>query len=417
MDSTKFCLADFQNKGEVNIVDLAADFMEFRHDLHKLHHDNYRRVSTSGSLPVMKVKDAYTGKEREMLYFASNDYLNLTHHPKLIQAGHEALDKYGAGAGSVPLLGGTLDLQIEVEEKIAKFKGCEDALIFTSGFGSNSGAIAALLGEKGIAVLDLLVHASIIDGCDGKEIKFFKHNDMDSLEFTLKKIADRKVTKLVIVDGVYSMDGDIAKLDQICEIAHNYGAIVMVDEAHATGVIGAHGRGTPEHCGVEGKVDIVAGTCSKAIGVVGGFIASSQNIIEYLHYFARSYMFSTAPTPQTTASIGAALDVIENEPELRKALWDNINYFRAGLERIGVDMGNAQTAIFPVIIGDNLKVREICRELHEHNIYVNPVEYPAVPRRLARVRFSLMCNHTREQLDTTLNILEDILKKYDCIKK
>lgn len=415
MDFKKLCLADFQNKGEVNITELAADFMQFRQALNAERLHNYRRISNSGSTPVMRVQDEHTGQEREMLYFASNDYLQLTHHPKLIAAGHAALDKYGAGAGSVPLLGGTTDLQIEVEKKVAKFKGCEDALIFTSGFGSNSGAIAALLGEKGIAILDLLVHASIIDGCAGKETKFFKHNDMGSLEFTLKKLADRKVTKLVIVDGVYSMDGDIAKLDQICDIAHKYGALVMVDEAHATGVIGAHGKGTPEHCGVEGKVDIVAGTCSKAIGVVGGFIASSKNIIEYLHYFARSYMFSTAPTPQALASIGAALDVIENEPALREKLWDNIRHFRSGLEAMGVDMGNAETAIFPVIVGDNAKVRELCRDLHERNIYVNPVEYPAVPRRLARIRFSLMATHEKEHLDYALNNLEAVMRKHNCI--
>ena len=412
MDSSNYGLADFQNKGEVDVVSLAAKFDEFRRDMHEKRHENYRRVSLSGSQPVMRVLDPYTGQEREMLYFASNDYLNLTRHPKAIEAAKRAIDKYGVGAGSVPLLGGTLDLHIEVEKKVADFKRCEKALIFSSGFGSNSGAISALLGEKGIAILDLLVHASIIDGCQARTMHFFRHNDMTSLESVLKKVADKKVTKLVIVDGVYSMDGDIAKLDQICELAHAYGAIVMVDEAHATGVIGANGRGTPEHFGIEGKVDIVAGTCSKAVGVVGGFIAGSEQIINYLHYYARSYMFSTASTPAATAAIGAAIDIIQEEPWLREKLWENIHYFKAGLLALGADIGNAETAIFPVILGEDGKVKEICRELHENNIYVNPVLYPAVQRRLARVRFSLMAQHTKEHLDRTLNIMESLLKKY-----
>ncbi|MCL1874153.1 MAG: aminotransferase class I/II-fold pyridoxal phosphate-dependent enzyme [Clostridiales bacterium] len=416
MDSRNFSLMDFMNKGPQDIMDLAGRFEGFQQDLFERRHLNYRRVSLDGSQPVMRVLDPYDGREREMLYFASNDYLNLTRHPKMIAAGQEALEKYGAGAGSVPLLGGTLDIHVELEKKVAAFKGCQAALVFSSGFGSNCGAIAALLGEEGIAILDTLVHASIIDGCDGKKTKFFRHNDMSSLESVLKRLAGRPVTKLIILDGVYSMDGDIAKLDQIVDLAHQYGALVMVDEAHATGVIGANGRGTPEHFGIEGKVDIVAGTCSKAIGVVGGFVASSQPIIEYLYYYARSYMFSTAPTPQAVASIAAALDIIQEEPRLRQKLWQNINYFRQGLLDLGVNLGNAETAIFPIIIGDDYKVKELCRELHENNIYVNPVFYPAVPSRLARVRFSLMQGHSREHLDQALSVLEHLLKKYECLK-
>lgn len=191
------------------------------------------------------------------------------------------------------------------------------------------------------------------------------------------------------------MDGDIAPLDQIVEIAHAYGAFVMVDEAHATGVIGKNGRGTPEHCNVEGKVDIVAGTLSKALGAVGGFIATNKELVNYLHFYSRAYMFSTAPTPQATASLIEALNVIEEEPELRQRLWDNIRYFRENLLKLGFNIGNQQTAIFPIIIGDDYKVKEMCRELHEAGIYVNPVFYPAVPRRLSRIRISLTAGHTK----------------------
>ena len=412
MDSQNLSLVDFINKGEQNIVALADRFDEFEQDLFARRHLNYRRVGLMGSAPVMRVLDPYDHSEREMLYFASNDYLNLTQHPRTIAAGREALEKYGTGAGSVPLLGGTMDIHIALEKKVAAFKGCEAALVFSSGFGSNAGAVAALLGEDGIPICDTLVHASILDGCMGKTIKFFRHNDMVSLEKTLARLQDKKATKLVMVDGVYSMDGDIAKLDEICAIAHRYGALVLVDEAHATGVIGAHGRGTPEQYHLEGQVDIVAGTCSKAIGVVGGFIASSKPIIQYLYYYARSYMFSTAPTPQAVASISAALDVIEEEPELRERLWRNIRYFQKGLEDLHVNMGNAETAIFPIIIGDDYKVKEMCRELHENDIYVNPVLYPAVPKRLARLRLSLMQGHEIEHLDKVLNMIEYLQKKY-----
>jgi glycine C-acetyltransferase len=405
-------LADFYDLPESDLFDRARKFGDFVATLRAQHHMQYRRVSTSGSAPVMRVVDPYTGREREMIYLASNDYLNLTRHPRVIAAGRAALEKYGAGAGSVPLLGGTLDLHVALEEAVARFKGTESSILFTSGFGSNCGALLAMLGERDCAILDLYVHASIIDGCKRAKNEFFRHNDMRSLERVLTQTDGKYRTRLVVVDGVYSMDGDIAPLDRIVELAHAHGAYVMVDEAHATGVIGAHGRGTPEHFGIEGQVDIVAGTFSKGLGGVGGFIASSRELVELLHYYSRSYMFSTAPTPQVTGSLLEALRVIEDEPELRERLWANIRYFRAGLDRLGFNLGNAETAIFPIIIGDDWKVREVCRRLHEADIYVNPVQYPAVSKRLARVRISLMATHTREHLDHTLNVLEDLGREF-----
>lgn len=412
MDSTKFTMADFANVPDLDIMGRANLFYEFIQDIKARHHFQYKRVSLDGSGPVRRVLDTYTREVKEMIYLASNDYLNLTMHPKVIAAGQEALLKYGAGAGSVPLLGGTIDLHIELEEKIARFKGCESAIIYTSGFGSNAGTLLSLLQSEDVAVLDMLVHASIVDGCKNTNIKPFRHNDIGSLESVLKRVKDKYRTKLVVVDGVYSMDGDIAPLDKIVEIAKQYGAYVMVDEAHATGVIGKNGKGTPEHCNVEGKVDIVAGTFSKCLGGVGGFIASNKEIVQLLNFYSRTYMFSTSMTPQVTASLIAALDVIENEPELRVSLWENINYFRKNLTDLGFDLGNSETAIFPIIIGDDTKVKEICRRLHEMNIYVNPVLYPAVPKKLARLRMSLMTNHTKEQLDIVLNAMEDLGKEY-----
>lgn len=409
-------LADFYDLPGVDLFDRADRFGQFLDYQRQNHHLQYRRVSTSGSSPVMRIQDAYTGEEREMIYLASNDYLNLTRHPRVIEAGRAALEKYGAGAGSVPLLGGTLDLHVALEERVARFKGCESAILYTSGFGSNCGTLLAMLGAQDCAILDLYVHASIIDGCKQAKMEFFKHNDMRSLERVLAQTDGKYRTRLVVVDGVYSMDGDIAPLDQIVELAHAHGAYVMVDEAHATGVIGENGRGTPEHFGIEGKVDIVAGTFSKGLGGVGGFIATSRRLVELLHYYSRAYMFSTAPTPQVTGSLIEALNVIETEPWLREQLWSNIRYFRDGLTSMGFNIGRAETAIFPIIVGDDWKVKEICRRLHEAGIYVNPVLYPAVSKRLARVRISLMAQHTREHLDKTLNILGDLGREYGVIK-
>lgn len=415
MDSTNLSLADFMSMPGLDIMQRAERFYEFIEDSKQKRHYQYKRVAVNGSEPVRKIIDHYTGKMREMVYLASNDYLNLTRHPRVVEAGREALEKYGAGAGSVPLLGGTLDIHIELEKRIAGFKGCEAAIIYTSGFGSNAGTLLSMLQEDDVAVLDMLVHASIIDGCKNTNVKFFKHNDLRSLEHTLKKVKDGYRTKLVAVDGVYSMDGDIAPLDRIVELARHYGAYVMVDEAHATGVIGKNGRGTPEHCNVEGKVDIVAGTFSKALGGVGGFVAANKKLVELLHFYSRPYMFSTAMTPQVAASLIAAMDVIESEPELRQKLWDNIRYFRKNLLDLGFNLGNAETAIFPVIISDDYKVKEMCRRLHEMDIYVNPVLYPAVQRKLARIRMSIMSAHTREHLDKALNALEDVGREFGVI--
>jgi glycine C-acetyltransferase len=417
MDSRNYSLADFTKVPGMDIMGRAKAFGEYKKDVEDRRHLQYRRVSTDGSGPVMKVRDHYTGKIREMVYLASNDYLNLTKHPKTIAAGREALEKYGSGAGSVPLLGGTLDIHIELEKKIARFKGCEDAIIYTSGFGSNCGTLLSLLQEEDIAILDMLVHASIIDGCKSTNIKFFRHNDMSSLEKALERVKDKYRTKLIVVDGVYSMDGDIAPLDRIVELARAYGAYVMVDEAHATGVIGETGRGTPQHHNIEGKVDIVAGTLSKALGGVGGFIAANKELVDLLRFYSRPYIFSTAMAPQVAGSLLAALDIIEEEPEHRKKLWDNIRYFKARLTEMGFDLGNSETAIFPIIVGDDLKVREMCRRLHEMDIYVNPVMYPAVPKRLSRIRMSLMSAHTKEQLDKALDALELVGREFDVIKQ
>ena len=408
-------LADFYDFPNLDIMGRANEFKNFTNSSKQNKHFNYKRVSINSSAPIRLVKDNFTGELREMIYFASNDYLNLTSHPKVKQSGIDAVIKYGAGAGSVPLLGGTTDLHIELENKIAKFKGCENAIIYSSGYGSNCSSLLSLLAKEDIAIVDMLAHASLIDGCKNTNLKYFKHNDVESLEVILKSSKNLYRTKLVIIDGVYSKDGDIAHLDKIIEVAKQYGAYVMVDEAHSTGILGANGKGTPEHFNLSGKVDIVCGTFSKALGGVGGFIASNSDLINLLHFYSRGYMFSTAMAPQVVGSLITALDVIVDEPERRENLWNNIRYFKKSLQNLGFNIGNSQTAIFPIIIGNDYITKEICRELNEMNIYVNPVLYPAVSKRLSRIRMSIMSEHTKNHIDTVLNALEFLGKKYNLI--
>jgi len=366
-------LSDFFDMDNCDMMERARIFSKYAADVKGKKHDYYKRISLDGSAPIMTILNSHDNKPKEMVYLASNDYLNLTRHPRVIEAGVVAMRKYGAGAGSVPLLGGTFDIHTELERKIAKFKGCENSIIFTSGYGTNIGTLLTLLQGKDIAILDRLVHASIIDGCKNTNTKFFKHGSMPALEQILARSQKKYRTKLVVVDGVYSMDGDIAPLDKIVELAHSYGAYVMVDEAHASGVIGANGRGTPEHFDIEGKVDVVAGTFSKALGVVGGFVSASEELVELLQFYSRAYMFSTAPTPQVVGSLIESINVIESEPDLRDDLWKNINYFKKNLLRLGFNIGNSETAIFPVIIGDDYKTKEACRMLHEKDYCTSQV--------------------------------------------
>lgn len=399
-------LKDYLSESTTDLREKANEFYQYRNYQYDNKHIHLKRIALNGSKPIREVQDMFTGEVRHMIYLASNDYLNLTTHPKVVEAGRDAILKYGAGAGSVPLLGGSIDLHEQLEKKVAQFKGQEAAIIFTSGFGANDGVLSSLLGKNDLAILDMLAHASIIDGCKGTNTKFFLHNDMDSLEKILKTAQGKYNNVLIAVDGVYSMDGDIAPLDKLHELAKRYQAYLYVDEAHASGVIGANGRGTPEHFGLEGEIDFVAGTFSKALGGVGGFVSTTKELAFMLNFFSRSYMFSTAMTPQVAASMLASIDVIEQEPERREKLWSNIHYFKRGLESLGFTLENCETAIFPLILGDDYKVKEAVRMLHEMNVYVNPVLYPAVSFKKSRIRMSLMCEHTHQQLDEVLNKLE-----------
>jgi glycine C-acetyltransferase len=411
-------LSDFADFPDPNILAKTYPFYEFMEEMAEQEFHHWSRILSSPSEHRVKILDRYTNEAREMIMMASNNYLGLTTHPAVVEASKKALEKFGAGAGSVPLLGGTLELHKELENKLAKMKGCEDAIIFTSGYSSNVGCVSALVRKDDVAINDRLNHASIIDGCrlSGGTFRTFKHNDLDSLENVLQTSEERGFNgKLIIVDGVFSMDGDISNLPRIKGIANQYGAKIMIDEAHATGVIGENGRGTPEHFMMEGEIDIVAGTLSKALGIVGGFVASSKEVINYLRFYARSHMFSTALPPASAGALIAGIDVIDNEPDLRAKLWYNINYMISNLKRMGFNLGNAETAIIPIIVGDEEKLKLISREVHQAGIFVNPVYYPAVPKKLSRLRLSLMATHTQEDLDDTLEVMEKAGKKYGLI--
>jgi len=362
----------------------------------------YKRALHSGCNTVVELE----GKKK-MINLASNDYLNMSQHPRVKSAVAEAVHKYGLGSGSVSMLGGTMLIHQMLENKLAAFKGLEKVMVFSSGYGTNIGVIRALLTEKDVAICDMYAHASLLDGCTNTNRLFFKHNDIKSLEITLQK-ASAYNNKLVIVDGVYSMDGDIALLDEIVDVAHKYGAWVLMDDAHGTGVIGMNGRGTCDYFDLHGKVDIVTGTFSKALGAVGGFVGGKKGMIDFLQIACRSYMFSTSPPAPVAAGVMEALHILEEEPQIMRNLHRNIQYFKKRVLEMGFNIGNTETAIIPLIIGNDSVVKKMALRLHEAGILVNPVPYPAVPKKLTRVRISLSAGLTQAQLDYALDEIERI---------
>jgi len=337
---------------------------------------------------------------QELLMFASNNYLGLTTHPKVIAASLKATEKYGVGAGSVRLLGGTFGLHEELEARIAQFKGTEAAIAYSSGYVSNLATISTLLTKQtDVAIIDARIHASLLDGLRFAQIPFrvFDHNDMDDLADKLAA-SEGKGNLIIIVDGVYSMDGDVANLPYIYRLAQEYGALVMVDDAHGTGVMGARGRGTPEHFGLHGKIDIVMGTLSKGLGGIGGFAAGPRELIDFLKHTARGFVFSAALPPSTCAALLAAFQVIEEEPHWLVRLRENAALMRKSLEQMGYNTGESLSAIIPVIVGEDLTAYQLARALHAQGIYVSPVAFPAVKKGTARVRVSVMATHTTDDI-------------------
>jgi len=357
----------------------------------------YYRAISSGQDPVV----THLGKELIML--GSNNYLGLANHPEVKEAAAVALAMFGTGCAGSRLLNGTLDIHLQLEERLAEFLGREDVLTFSTGFQVNLGVLSCLLRRSDIALLDGLNHASLIDGCRLGFAKTYKylHNDMADLEKKLSNIPSEK-GKIIVVDGVFSMEGDIAKLPEIVELKDRYGARLMVDDAHGLGVFGDNGRGTPEHFGVEDEVDLLMGTFSKSLATVGGFIAGSTDVIDFIRHEARSAIFSAAPPPSSMAAAIKALEIIEREPQRRKNLWENARFMKREFETLGFDTGQSVSPVIPLVVGEDDEAFAMTLKLQERGVFANPVISPAVPKGRSMMRTSYMATHTMEHLEFAL---------------
>ena len=346
---------------------------------------------------------------KKVLNFCSNNYLGLANHPKLVKAAKEAADKYGVGPGAVRTIAGTMDIHLELEKRLAKFKGVEACISFQSGFTANLATIPALVGKEDAIFSDELNHASIIDGCrlSGAQIIRFKHADPSDLEKQILENRSNYRRLLAITDGVFSMDGDLAPLDKIYAITSKYDVMLMVDDAHGEGVVGKGGRGIVDHFNLHGKVDVEVGTMSKAFGVMGGMVAGNADVIEWLRQRGRPFLFSSAATPPDVAACIAAVDLLEESSDLVDKLWANAKFFKEEMKKLGFDTGNSQTPITPVMLGDAKLAREFSRELFEEGVFAMALGFPTVPVGKARIRVMISAAHTQE----------DLKLKSGCVKK
>ncbi len=355
---------------------------------------------------------------KRLLMFGSNSYMGLTNHPKVKEAAKKAIDKYGSSCSGSRFLNGTSRLHIELEEKLADHLGKEAALTFTTGFQTNLGTVAALTGRSGVLILDELDHASIIEGSRlsfSKVLKFV-HNNMKDLENSLKSVEKEKI-KMIVVDGIFSMEGDICNLPEITRLAKKYQATVMVDDAHALGVIGELGKGTADHFGLTDEVDLIMGTFSKSLASVGGFIASTAEIVNYLQHHARPMIFSASMPPSAAAAAMAALEIIQTEPERQEKLWSNTAYMANAMQELGFDTNTSETPIIPIYIRDNHLTFQFTQELFEEGIFVNPVVSPAVRSDSSLVRMSIMATHTKKQLDEAIDKIEKVAARLNILDK
>ncbi len=382
--------------------------------------DDLRQRGTYFRLRVLEDEQGpvctYDG--RRVINLASNNYLGLCDHPKLREAAIRATERFGVGSGAVRTIAGTMRIHMELEEKIAAFKGVEACVVFQSGFTANAGTVSSILGKEDFIVSDELNHASIIDGArlSKAKIKVFRHKDVAHAEELLKEIQNEPGRKLLITDGVFSMDGDIGPVDKLCDLADRYGAIMMVDDAHASGVLGRNGRGSVDHFHCTDRVDVQVGTLSKAIGALGGYVCGSRDLIDYLYHRARPFLFSTSHPPSVAATCIAAFDLLEQEPERIERLWSNARYFKEQLAAAGFDVGGrttpaSETPITPILIGDGRKTMEFSRALFEAGVMATGIAFPTVPEGKARVRTIMTSEHTREQIDQALETLTSVARK------
>lgn len=385
-------------------------------------YDEPQKAKAAGIYPYFRAIDSEQDPEvtingRPVLMFGSNCYTGLVNDPRIKEAAIEAIKKYGTGCAGSPFLNGTLDLHKKLEARLAEYIGKEDVMIYSTGFGVNLGVVSTLTGREDYILWDEQDHASIIEG---RRLSFsqslkYKHNDMASLEQQLKKCDPDKV-KLIVTDGVFSMEGDVANLPEIVRLAKQYNASVMVDEAHSIGVFGRGGRGTADHFGVTKDVDLIMGTFSKSFASLGGFIATDKEITNFLRHHSRSYIFTASITPASTAAALKAIDIMEQEPERQQQLWDLTDFALEGFRNMGAEIGNTSTPIIPLYIRDNYKTFKVTTELFNEGIFVNPVVSPAVAPHDTLIRFSLMATHTKPQVERALEAIERVFRANDIIK-
>ncbi len=359
---------------------------------------------------------ATTFDHRQVVNLSSNNYLGLTTHPRLRERALDAIAKYGVGTGSVRTIAGTMSLHVELEERLAAFKQVEAVVVFQSGFTANAGTVSSILTRDDIVVSDELNHASIIDGCrlSRATIHVFPHKDVDRARAILRDLPAAP-RKLLITDGVFSMDGDLGPLPALCSLAEEFGCIMMVDDAHASGVFGRNGRGTVDHFDMHGRVDIQVGTLSKAVGVLGGYVAGSRALIDFLHHRARPFLFSTSHPPAVAAACVAAIDVLLDEPEIIERLWDNTRFFKAGLKAQGFDTGVSESPITPVIVGDGARATELSDGLFAEGVFAQGIGFPTVARDRARVRTIVTATHTRDELQFALDAFSRVGRRLGLI--
>jgi glycine C-acetyltransferase len=346
-----------------------------------------------------------TFDHRQVVNLSSNNYLGLTTHPRLREAALAATHRYGVGSGSVRTIAGTMEIHMELERRLADFKRTEAVVVFQSGFAANAGTVAAVLSKDDVVVSDELNHASIIDGCrlSKAAIKVFPHKDPDAARRVLKDLPASQ-RKLLITDGVFSMDGDVGALPALCALAEEFGCIMMVDDAHASGVFGKNGRGTIDHFNLHGRVDIQVGTLSKAIGSLGGYVAGNRTLIDFLYHRARPFLFSTSHPPAVAAACIAALDVLTDEPQIIEQLWDNTRFFKSGLQGLGFNTGLSESPITPVIVGEGALAMKLSDRLFQEGVFAQGIAFPTVARDKARVRTIVTATHTRQELQFALDV-------------
>jgi glycine C-acetyltransferase len=365
----------------------------------------YRRLRVLDG--EQKAKTSIDG--RSVVNLSSNNYLGLTTHPRLRERALEAVRAFGVGSGSVRTIAGTMQIHMELERKLAEFKRTEAAVVFQSGFAANAGTVSSILGRDAVIVSDELNHASIIDGArlSRAAIKVFPHRDVAAARRIVQEIP-RGTRTLIITDGVFSMDGDLGALPELCDVADEFDCIMMVDDAHASGVFGSHGRGTVDHFGMHGRVDVQVGTLSKAIGALGGYVAGSRALIEFLYNRARPFLFSTSHPPSVAATCLAAIEVLEQEPELIERLWENTRFFKSGLQALGFDTGVSESPITPVIVGEGARAMTLSDRLFEKGVFAQGIGFPTVPQGKARVRTIVTATHSREELEFALDAFKAV---------